>query len=182
MTFASVRTVGCRGARSARAPIRRAAHGVHLLQVHLDAIAAHHTMAVEKRAALRNRTLHDRDPGYPGKSRREVSACRSATPLTYALMLSARRVRLIVCTCELSKHRGLDERTGHGLDQIVGRLRERSRTWHCFMQSSSRSGPARWQPGRLDIALAATTRSSYGRHGEAAKLDAPFMEGLEKAL
>jgi hypothetical protein len=49
-------------------------------------------------------------------------------------MLSARRVRLIVCTCELSKHRGLDERTGHGLDQIVGRLRERSRTWHCLMQ------------------------------------------------
>ena len=42
---------------------------------------------------------------------------------------------MIVCTCELSKHRGFDERTGHGLDQIVRRLRERSRTWHCLMQS-----------------------------------------------
>ena len=98
-------------------------------------------------------------------------------------MLSARRVRLIVCTCELSKHRGFDERTGLGLDQIVRRLRERSRTWHCLMQSfiplrgllvgNQAASILLWLQ-LLDLPTAVI--------GEAAKLDAQFMEGPEKAL
>src|SRR6266702_7664654 len=63
MAFASVRTLQRCGVGSVRGSTQRVAQGVHLLQVCLDAVAAHHAMAVEKRAALRNRALHDRDPG-----------------------------------------------------------------------------------------------------------------------